>query len=600
MLKTAIKVILLLIILGLCWNEFLVVLEISAYYNDSETSSGSRYSAGILDFYLTANEWTPAKIVSEMLPGDTVIREISVINEGNLAFQYIVKTQIVEGSDKDFCDILTLKAQLEGTVIYSNGLKDFNLENSPILISGDRDDWNLRVNLPKDISHELQGKSCQFKFVFDGWQDNLKEKGFSDTEEMENILESGFWISYTSEYSPIADAHIDQYFVNRNYGSSSILRIKSKNFSNNRSFVRFDFHFPERTTIISSFLKLFMHRPPVLSREYEIKRVVEDWKEKDPGGITWKNQPTVAEKSTDLILSGTFPGWLSWEVTSDVQGFVDGTYQNYGWRVSDTQENSSISYLAKFRSRESSFADQRPILEVSFISPEPNTPYPVINEVYYHVGTGRGCDPKNEWVEIYNPTNSEIDISGWKICDRWGCDTIPHLTLIPAKSFAIITPTNSTWDYWKIPEKTIKIVLGSSIGSNGLGNRGDRVILKDTSNRVIDTMSYGFDTSQFNLPLSGRGKSLARIVKGYDTNSAIDWVINARPNPGSNPSENGIEVIRFTFEGIEVVNSELQNLNPLPIEEESIEEEIVSEDLLKTETDFEETATFIKGEIFNY
>lgn len=402
-----------------------------------------------------------------------MIRDISVQNNGSLGFQYIVKSEIMEDSDEDFCNTLQLEAKLDENPIpiYSNGLIDFNLEGSPI-----------------------------------------------------------------------ADAYINQAASENNFGSSPSLRIRSKNPANNRSFVKFDFHFPERTNIISSFLKLFMYDPPSASRDYEARRVEGDWKERNPDGITWNNQPSVSGDPTALISSGIDPGWLSWEVTPDVQGFIEGTYQNYGWRLNDIEENSQKSYLAKFRSRESSFANQRPILEVSFTSPEAETTYPVVNEVYYHVGSGMGSDSRNEWVEIYNPKNESVDISGWQICDRWGCDTIPSSTPIPAKGFAVITPKDSTWDYWEVLGGAIKIVLNSNIGSNGLSNWEDRVILKDASNTVIDAMSYGSDTSQFTLPLSGKGKSLARIVKGYDTDSADDWIINATPNPGTNPSEGGVEI----------------------------------------------------------
>ncbi len=35
--------------------------------------------------------------------------------------------------------------------------------------------------------------------------------------------------------------------------------------------------------------------------------------------------------------------------------------------------------------------------------------YPVVNEVYYDTP---GTDANEEWVELYNPTSSVIDISG--------------------------------------------------------------------------------------------------------------------------------------------------------------------------------------------
>ncbi|MBT9168993.1 MAG: hypothetical protein DDT19_02345 [Syntrophomonadaceae bacterium] len=591
------KILAIMLIIGLKWIGLSAVVETAAYYNDTETSLENSLSVGTLDFSLTAGDWEPEDISSKMVPGDTVTRDISVINNGSLTFQYFVKSEMI-GGDKDFCNTLELEAKLDGKLVYSNGLRGF--ESEVTIFSNSTDEWNFKVILPENVPEKLEGMTCEFKFVFDGWQENLEKSGFSDNEEVENILKSGSWVSLTSKYSPIADAHINQAVGDRNYGSSPVLKIRSKNLANNRSFVRFDFHFPERTTIISSFLKLFMYHPPSVSRDYEVRRVRDNWKERTLNGITWDNQPSVADTPTASTSSGTKRRWLSWEVTPDVQGFVKGTFANYGWRLSDADENSQKSYLAKFRSRESSFADYRPILEVSFTSPEATTTYPVINEVYYHVGRNKGSDPKNEWVEIYNPTNKPVDISGWQICDRRACDTIPFSKPIPAKGFAVITPRSSTWSYWPdIPDEAIKIVLNSNIGRDGLDNWGDRVILKDNSTprKIIDAMSYGSDTSQFTLPLSGKGKSLARIVKGYDANSATDWIINATPNPGTNPSEDGVEIVRFTFEGVEVASSEA-GLEPLLTEEELVREEAATEDLLEPDTEIttstEEIATTIE------
>jgi len=70
---------------------------------------------------------------------------------------------------------------------------------------------------------------------------------------------------------------------------------------------------------------------------------------------------------------------------------------------------------------------------------------------------------------------------------------------------------------------------GDRIGGNGLADGGDRVILRDDSDVVIDAASYGSDDSQLDPSIfdAERGNSLARIVKGYDSDSATDWIINA-------------------------------------------------------------------------
>lgn len=148
-----------------------------------------------------------------------------------------------------------------------------------------------------------------------------------------------------------------------------------------------------------------------------------------------------------------------------------------------------------------------------------------INKVYYDVDAEHGIEYDNEWIEIYNQTNQEIDISGWKICDNSECDDIPSSDPIPAGGFALITAKDTTWDYWQIPDKVIKIVLADGRIGNGLANDGDRVILKMPDGTEVDAMSYGTDNYAFDPPAPDveEGHILGRSPNGFDTNRASDW-----------------------------------------------------------------------------
>jgi predicted ribosomally synthesized peptide with SipW-like signal peptide len=564
--KKIIKILATILIFSFNLSPILNISKTFAYYSDTETSLDNTFQAGTLDFHLEGGEWLPEENAVNLQPGGSVSTTISVIKDGSLDFVYSASTSIdTENSDTQFCNALNLKVESDTNTLYDGPLS--SLSFSPVLISDGKDDLTFTLTLSSSYSPPEDGASCVFTFIFRGWQENLSfGQGFYDEEEIENEIQNGG--STTSGYSPIADAYVDQSQGNKNFGSFKELSIKSKSSDNNRTFIKFDFNFPSGTNILSSNLKLYMKSAPSTSRNYEIRRVTGTWTE---NGINWNNQQAVATSVTDSIPSGTTKNvWLSWNVTSDVQSFVSGSSTNYGWMIKDSNENSSTAYEAKFHSRESNSIELRPILEVQFSAPEATTDHLVINEVYYHVGTGKGKDVDNEWVEIYNPTNDQVDISGWKICDNNSCDTIPTST-IPAKGFAVITNKSSTWDKWSIPDEAVKIVLNSAIG-NGLANTGDRVELRKADNTLVDAMSYGNDTTYFELPLSGKGKSLARIIKGYDTDSATDWIINATPNPGSNPSLDGVETLIFTSYGVAVAGYE-----PVIEEDDSAQEEIFEE-----------------------
>jgi predicted ribosomally synthesized peptide with SipW-like signal peptide len=591
--KKIIKILATILIFSFNLSPILNISKTFAYYSDTETSLDNTFQTGTLDFHLEGGDWLPEENAVNLQPGDSVSTTISVIKDGSLDFVYSASTSIdTENSDPNFCNALHLKIESEtSTLLYDGPLSSLSFSSfSPVLISDGKDDLTFTLTLSSSYSPPEDGASCVFTFIFRGWQENLSfGQGFYDEEELENTIETGGGISTTSGYSPIADAYVDQSQDNKNFGSYKELIVqsfkdKSNKEKNNRTFIKFDFKFPSGTNILSSNLKLYMKSAPSVSRNYEIRRVTGTWTE---NGINWNNQQAVATSVTDSIPSGTTKNvWLSWNVTSDVQSFVSGSSTNYGWMIKDSSEDSSTAYEAKFHSRESNSIELRPILEVQFSAPEVTTDHLVINEVYYHVGTGKGKDVDNEWVEIYNPTNDQVDISGWKICDNNSCDKIPTST-IPAKGFAVITNKSSTWDKWSIPDEAVKIVLNSAIG-NGLANDGDRVELKKADNTLVDAMSYGNDKTYFELPLSGKGKSLARIVKGYDTNSATDWVINATPNPGSNPSIDGVETLIFTSYGVVVAG-----YDPVIEEDDFAQEEIFEETPLVDEivTLSEEIAT---------
>lgn len=164
-------------------------------------------------------------------------------------------------------------------------------------------------------------------------------------------------------------------------------------------------------------------------------------------------------------------------------------------------------------------------------------PNVVINEVYYDVCTPAstcGNNPQNEWIELYNPTSTTIDLTGWTVTDNNSSDTIPSGTNILAGSFLIVTPESQTFNVWTGVPVSQRVILGSNIG-NGLADSGDRVILKNASGSIVDSMSYGDDTSQLNPSETdvAKGHSLERDPDGVDTNTNADFVDRTTPTPGS-------------------------------------------------------------------
>ena len=169
--------------------------------------------------------------------------------------------------------------------------------------------------------------------------------------------------------------------------------------------------------------------------------------------------------------------------------------------------------------------------------PITNTPTPpaqsssplLINEVYL-VG-----DFKDEWVEIYNPSSSPVSVNGYRIEDDNGYDTLPDVS-IPAGGYGIIKGNDSS-DVIVPPPAVAIEVTNAKIGSNGFTNAGDKVVLRDETNALVDQMSYGTNTEVFSglTPPTISGNTLARNPNGIDTGSVTDWQIRTASIGVTNP-----------------------------------------------------------------
>ena len=159
--------------------------------------------------------------------------------------------------------------------------------------------------------------------------------------------------------------------------------------------------------------------------------------------------------------------------------------------------------------------------------------YIMVSEVYANVDPAHGTDPDNEWVELYNPSDTAFDISEWRISDASSAVSLPAGTSMPAHSRLIITPSATTQTKWSIPSTVQVLVLGRPIG-DGLSPSGDRVVFSDENGIPLDGLSWGTDTNQFRPGVSAPavGQSLIRATLSKDTDLSSDWMTTATPNPG--------------------------------------------------------------------
>jgi uncharacterized repeat protein (TIGR01451 family) len=134
-----------------------------------------------------------------------------------------------------------------------------------------------------------------------------------------------------------------------------------------------------------------------------------------------------------------------------------------------------------------------------------------------------GTDGGKEWIELYNPTSREIDISGWKLVDGYYGKTvyIPPGTVIGADGYQLLSWTN-----------------GSLINSNL-----DCILLLDAEGREVDLTSSAKDEKNNNL-------CWARYANGRDTDGDPDWRFQVA-TPGL--SNGGISSDIYTGESLHLM-----------------------------------------------
>jgi len=164
----------------------------------------------------------------------------------------------------------------------------------------------------------------------------------------------------------------------------------------------------------------------------------------------------------------------------------------------------------------------------------------VISEVYYD-SLNETC---SEFIELYNPKNEDINISGWKIATSTSENdaTIPTNSSIKSYGFYLIADDcwytgkdNSIW-----PEANYNEIIT-------LGNDNGWVALKDNLGATVDTVGWGSATNyEGNQTVDvNEGKSLERKLgslnptagNGRDSNNNLeDFIQRDSPEPQNSNS----------------------------------------------------------------
>jgi hypothetical protein len=200
---------------------------------------------------------------------------------------------------------------------------------------------------------------------------------------------------------PCDDADIERSSPDHNFGASKRLALRNGSDINFdvRTLLQFNLsRIPMGTQIHYAhlFLYFYFYNPDYgnpAGRPYPIYRLTESWNEET---VCWNNQSDKTAVASDVAYCPNGTGqWIDWNVTSDVQAFINGTLDNHGWIIIDETNGTGELPYAIFLSKEDKiFKYPRLLIDVDVNYPPlpASDPYP---------GDGQGELPGNtdiSWV----------------------------------------------------------------------------------------------------------------------------------------------------------------------------------------------------------
>lgn len=168
----------------------------------------------------------------------------------------------------------------------------------------------------------------------------------------------------------LSDTYLDQNLPSNVNGSATSISIQNRNGQARRGLIKFDLSLiPQGATITSAQLELYCYGKPTSGQTLNLHLVTSDWSE---SSANWTNMNN--RYNTTVIASiegGTTTGWKIWNGLGDtVQGWLNGSISNNGLMIKCASETSATAFKYEFGSNNYAVVSQRPILRISYTTPE--------------------------------------------------------------------------------------------------------------------------------------------------------------------------------------------------------------------------------------
>ena len=267
------------------------------------------------------------------------------------------------------------------------------------------------------------------------------------------LLMAAFIASAQEVFEPSDDAMVSRGDPNANYGTGTDMVIRNRYGHPSHPdrwecylFIRFDLSsIPLGSPIESARLHLYLYRrwdSDPTGRNLNIYAVKKDW---DENTITFANQPVCPADSSGYARVPPNNTWMAWDVTEEVQAFVNQTLPNYGWKIMDNTRWGDFDIpMMYFYSKE--FGSAIPYLEIE-IGTANQAPTAVIDHINPNPAS------QNDMVSF---GGYGTDADGFIVAYRWSSSLDGRLSSQPSFSthslslgthtiYFMVQDNNGTW-----------------------------------------------------------------------------------------------------------------------------------------------------------
>jgi len=469
--KSISKILIVLIFVGLNWAGFSAIGQTFAYFSDTKIFTDNTLQTGVLDMTLRSgqNNFVPLDKSSNMKPGDTVSRDIYIKKEGSLPFKYIAHSEPISGfCDEEYYNALKLKVWYNYYYDYEPYDPDYHKNRT---MAQKYDGLLKDFNLPSDDSDlQISNSHPYFNNIFYGVDEHWFYFQIILPTDAPNTLEDKI-----CQFKFIFD------------GWQTNLPDSSQGFTDTE----------EITNTITS----VDWTPPVISNVESLIATPGENNELK-ALITWKTDES-SNSFVDYGLDISYGNTVGQDdsVTQhsvEISGLVEDTTYHFRVRSKDAYNNEAVSEDYTFEIDGSRWGVGWSNIVINEFLPDP-------------LGDDSAPMPDGEWVELYNKSTDDVDVSGWFLTNS-----------SPQKVY--INSSNTNTGGTTVPAKGFLVVYLNSQYADWLDNDTDIVSL------FVGKWLWLIDFHAYNKLLGDivlENKSFARIPDGSNT-----WY-DPIPTPGA-------------------------------------------------------------------